>query len=305
MYMAFLTNEASDTVHGPNGEVTNGHFEVYLYSLRDDTLKCVSCPSAGATVDAAVTPTVTAGNPTISNVAFRPRFLDDSGRVFFSTAESLVPEDRNGVADTYQYDGATGELSLLTTGRGRDAVMFADASASGDDVFVLGRQRLLSADRDDLVDLYDVRVGPAPPEQQIQATPPCDGEACQPPPSTAPADDTPGSLLFEDGGAGPLVPKALVVRKRATFHGASGSLRVRLLVPGTLKWSGRGLRSGSAKRRAGPVRLSVRLTRRARAQLRTRGAYRTTIRLTLVQADGAEVTGATRVTFRVTANKGR
>ena len=250
---------------------------------------------------------MTAGNPTIENVAIRPRFLDDGGRVFFSTAESLVPQDRNGVADTYEYDGATGELSLLSTGKGRDPVMFADASKSGDDVFVLGRQRLLSSDRDDLVDLYDVRVGPAPPGQQIQETPPCDGEGCQPPPSTAPAEDTPGSLLFEDNVLGPFAPKALVVRRRATFHGASGSLRVRLLVPGTLKWSGRGLRSGACKARqswaGSAVCPSHETCPRAapdEGQLQDDASS-----ARLVQADGAGVTGATRVTFRVTAKKGR
>jgi hypothetical protein len=306
MYMAFLSNAAFDTVHGPTGEVTNGHLEAYLYSLRDDTLKCVSCPSVGAISDASVTPDITAGNPRIFNVTLRPRFLDDSGRLFFSTPESLVAQDTNGVADTYEYDGATGELGLLSTGKGRDPVEFADASTSGDDVFVLTRQQLRSSDHDDLVDLYDVRVGPAPPEPQTQATPPCDGEGCQPAPSSAPADDTLGSLLLDDGGPGLLTPRALVARSRATFHGAAGALSVRLGAPGKLEWSGRGLRVGSAKRgRAGTVRLSVHLTRGAGARLRKSGSYQTTLRLKLVQADGAEVTSAVRVTFRATATKGR
>jgi hypothetical protein len=139
-YVAFLDATAFDNVHGITGEVTNGHHEMYVYSLGDGTLRCVSCPSGAARSDATVAPTVTAGNPTIDNVGFRPRFLSDDGQVFFSTVEALVPEDANGVADTYEYDGASGELTLVTSGKGKDPAMFADASASGDDVFVLTRQ---------------------------------------------------------------------------------------------------------------------------------------------------------------------
>jgi len=307
LYMAFATNEAADNVHGATGEETNGHFEMYLYSLRDDTLKCVSCPREGATTDATVIPSVTAGNPRIDNLGIRPRFLSDDGQVFFSSAEALVPQDRNGVTDTYEYDGATGELSLLTTGKGRDSAMFADASQSGDDVFVLTRQALTSSDRDELVDLYDVRVGAAPPEPETHMPAPCQGEACQPPPSASPPEDTVGSLLFEDNGSSSATSKkALVVRQRATFHHASASFRVRLLVPGTLEWRGRGLKAGSAKRaRAGTAHISLRLTRAARAQLRKKGTYQTTLHVTLVQSGGAEVSAATRVTFRATPKKGR
>ena len=307
MYMVFSTNEAADHVHGPTGDENNGHFEMYLYSLRDGTLKCVSCPAGGATFDTTLVPTVTKGNPQLSNLGIRPRFLSDDGQVFFSTAEALVPQDANGVMDTYEYDGATGELSLLTTGKGRDPAMFADAGPSGDDVFVLTRQSLTSSDRDELVDLYDVRVGAAPPEPETHVPAPCQGEACQPPPSASPPEDSVGSLLFEDSGSSPAAPKkTLVARQRATFHHASASLRVRLLVPGTLEWHGRGLRSGSAKRaRAGTARVSLRLTQAARAKLRRTGTYQTTLRVTLVQSGGAEVSAATRVTFRATPKKGR
>lgn len=179
-YMAFLTATAPDNVHGPTGEVTNRFFEMYLYSAKDETLKCVSCPTGGATSDVAVKPSVTAGNPTIDDVAIRPRFLSDDGKVFFSSREQLVPEDVNSVADTYEYDGATDELSIVSTGRGTDPAMFADASESGDDVFILTRQPLVSSDRDELVDLYDVRAGGGLQEPSLTETPSCQGEDCQP-----------------------------------------------------------------------------------------------------------------------------
>lgn len=185
MHMAFATYEAPDTVHGPTGEVTNGHVEIYLYSLKQDTLKCVSCPSGGAISDASVMPDVTAGNPTIDNVGFRPQFLSDQGQVFFSTAEALVPEDTNGVSDAYVYDSASGRLSLLSSGQGGAPSSFVDASASGDDAFLLTRQRLISADTDELVDLYDARAGGGFTQSHMTSLA-CDGDACQDPPSSPP-----------------------------------------------------------------------------------------------------------------------
>jgi hypothetical protein len=229
--------------------------------------------------------------------------LSDDGQVFFSTVEALVPEDANGVSDTYEYDGASGELTLLSTGKGKDPAMFADASASGDDVFVLTRQQLASSDSDDLVDLYDVRVGPGSPRPENRDKAPCEGEGCQPLPAAVPAEEALGSVAVQ---ASPPVSgeKVLVVAKRAAFRGVSGSLNVRLLAPGTLRWRGSGLRSGSVHRRgAGAARLALRLTSRARAQLRRHGRYQTTVHVTLVGSDGVRVAGAARVTFRVTAKK--
>lgn len=305
-YMAVLVSDAPDNVHGPTGEETNGFYEMYLYSLSDRTFRCVSCPSEGATSSVSIQPAVTEGNPTIENVAFRPHFLSDTGRVFFSTAEALLPQDTNAVQDTYEFDGATGELSLLSTGTGRSPAMFADASASGDDVFIVTRQALATSDQDNLVDLYDVRVGAASPEPEHHDPVVCDGEGCQAPPSVAPGEDSVGSLLLEDDPSdSSSTKKALVARSSATLRGASGVLSVRITAPGKIQWSGKGLRSGSVKRsRAGKARLSLHLTRRARAQLRRSGRYVTSLKLTLRAADGTQERASVRLTFTKATGKG-
>jgi hypothetical protein len=187
MFLAFRTNTTVDGgVHGLTGEVTNSHQEMYLYSLADDTLICVSCPPGPATADVTVLPAATQGLE-IGNAGFRPRFLSDGGRVFFSTADALVSQDTNGVLDAYQYDSASGEVSLLSSGTGKDPSTFADASASGDDVFIATRQRLVPSDRDELVDLYDVGVNRGLPEPEDTISPPCQAEGCKPAPSAPPA----------------------------------------------------------------------------------------------------------------------
>jgi hypothetical protein len=190
-YLAFGLDSSGD--HDLLGNMTNGRREMYLYDRDDDRLICVSCPSGAATADVTVRPDVTSGSPQPVNVAFRPRFLSNRGQVFFSTADALVAQDRNGVADAYEYDPAAGSVSLLSTGKGSDPANFADASASGNDVFLLTRQRLLGTDRDDLVDAYDARDGSSLPAPADETTPACQGEACQAPPSAAPSEVSLGS----------------------------------------------------------------------------------------------------------------
>jgi len=209
-FLAFLALDTPDFVHGPIGNVTNGHLELYLYSLKNDTLRCVSCPAGAAASDAAVKPAVTSGNPQLGYPGLRPHFLSNDGQLFFSTAEALVPEDVNGVADTYEYDSATGQLSLLSTGKGSASAMFADASPSGNDVFLVTRQQLVGADHDGHVDMYDARSGGGLPEPEGEAARECNGEACQPGSPAAPANP---SLSSSATSAGNVHPRHLRCRK--------------------------------------------------------------------------------------------
>jgi hypothetical protein len=303
-YLAFLIGSGSS--QDLLGNPMNGHREMYLYSLRDDTLTCVSCPSGPATSDATVLPAATEGRITIENAAFRPRFLSDDGKVFFSTAEGLLPQDRNGVLDTYEYDPTSDTLSLLSTGKGSDPSTFADASASGNDVFLVTRQRLVASDGDDLVDVYDARDGSSLPTPAEQGPPPCQGDACKPPPSASPLADLFGTSTFDQSGTGAPRHSGLVVPRHVTLRGASGLLRVRLSAAGTLAWSGRGLRRGAIRPKSGGTyQVRLRLARRARMHLRTSGVYTTAVHLTFMSRSGDTVKRTAHVTFRAVAKKGR
>jgi hypothetical protein len=310
-WLVFISNSTAgaDQVHALTGQVTNGHFELYVYNLRGDiagdaALSCISCPSGAATSDVSVTPGAASGL-SLAYAAVRPRFLSDDGKAFFSTTEALLPrQDVNGVADTYEYDAESGTLSLLSSGRGSEPTEFADASASGDDVFLVTRQRLVAADQDAFTDLYDARVGPPAPDQPIAGTPPCDGEGCQPPLSAAPTDDPLGSLSLLGGGAGLPRHRLLTARNQASFVGATGSVRVKLGAGGRLEWRGRGLVRGSVQRgAAGAVKLRLRLGIRARTRLRQTRSYVTTAHLTFHAANRTVTRTNIRVTF--SAAKGR
>jgi hypothetical protein len=307
MYLAFGASDSHSSPEGrigPTGDITNGHRQMYLYGLGG-ALKCVSCPEGPATSGITVLPEVTTGVPSFRTPGLRPRFLSENGRVFFSTVEALVVGDVNGVADTYEYDAEADSLSLVSTGKGSDPATFTDASASGDDVFVVTRQRLVGSDKDDLVDLYDARIGDALPDGAEEPTPPCEGEACQGPVSGAPGGGLAGSLTFAGGGGAGSKVVGLAVRRRLVLGGSAGLLRVRLSAGGRLSWAGRGLRSGSARRAgSGRVVVRLRLGKSARARLRASGRYRTSVRLRFSSAGGV-VTKTTRVTFRAATKKGR
>jgi hypothetical protein len=184
--------------------------------------------------------------------------------------------------------------------------MFADASRSGDDVFVVTRQQLVSSDQDDYVDLYDVRVGPGLSVPPLDTAPSCEGEGCQGVPSAPPGDDVVGSLTLEEVQRSGSAHAGLTVRHRARFRGAVGLLSVKLSAAGRIAWRGRGLVSGSLRRgSAGTARLRLRLGRSARVRLTRSGEYATAVRLTFHAAEGGKATRIVHVTFKTRQRKGR
>jgi DNA-binding beta-propeller fold protein YncE len=150
---------------------------------------------------------------------YQSRYLNDSGRLFFNAADSLVAQDSNKTEDVYEYErpgvgdcseglatfspGAGGCVALISSGTAKEESSFLDASESGDDVFFMTTQRLLpNQDVDASRDVYDAHVcsGASPCLSSPPAPlPPCEGDACQSP-GAAPEDQTPGSLSFQGPG---------------------------------------------------------------------------------------------------------
>ena len=227
MWLAFMSLKTlgNDHVHGLTGQITNQHYEMYLYNLKSETLTCVSCSSIPATGDASVLPGATKGDPELFDDGIRPQFLTENGKVFFSTPESLLPQDSNGVADVYEYDGETGQLSLLSPGTGGDPTTFADASADGGDVFVQTRRQLLPEDRDSLVDMYDVRSdGGFPEAASVPA--PCVADECQPQSPAVPGFGAPASVGFSGAGNLPGVTGKPAAKSPSNAHKLAAALRV-------------------------------------------------------------------------------
>ncbi len=299
-YMAIMAAGAvvSGGAHPIIGDGAN-HTELYLYDSMTDQVRCVSCPASGsATADAGVIPDVSTNFPQLSLPGVQPSYLAADGRVFFSTTQALVPQDVNGVSDVYEFDPATESVSLVSTGTGADGAAFVDASQSGSDVFLVTRQRLVAADQDDYIDLYDARLGGGFPDA---SNPPaaCVGDACQGAVTPPPSDLSPGSVGLA-GDAAPAVQtvgrlRVLSVRLR----GSAAVLRVDAPSGGSLSWAGTDMRRGSRRlSRAATYQIGVALTARARTVLLRRGVVRVRLRLVLAPAVGARTTTTASLVFK-------
>lgn len=219
-YLAFMSNRSLtgyDNTDVNESEVHSGEGtrhadeEVFLYDSDSAALRCASCDPSGARprgvydtqfagegegllVDGAKTwidgfPGIAhwlAGNipgwtplQEFDGIS-QSRYLSDSGRLFFNSADALVPAAAGatrqetlagkpaavGVENVYQYEPnavgscmqADGCVALLSGGSSRKEAAFLEASASGGDVFFLTDTQLLPQDVDAERDVYDARV---------------------------------------------------------------------------------------------------------------------------------------------------
>jgi hypothetical protein len=202
------------------GFVQVGCPEFFLYNA-DEALSsanpvCVSCNPSGAVADAEARLAhgeneVALGGPEWSS--HLTRNLSAGGdRVFFETAESLVPGDTNGVSDVYEWEregvgscpSDSGHcLYLISTGTAHAKSFFGDASLSGEDVFLFTRQPLVGQDKDLNFDAYDARVDGGISAQNPQVIH-CEDEECKPPSLQPPVFEAPGSGTLT--GQGNLIP---------------------------------------------------------------------------------------------------
>ena len=136
----------------------------------------------------------------------QPRYLLDSGRLYFDSRDSLSPFDTNdGVEDVYQFEPQgvgscereSGCVALISAGSGGVDSNFLAVDATGDNVFFTTRDQLVAADTDELVDLYDARVDGGFPSQPTVGE--CQGEGCQQTPPVPP-EPTPASPGVTDPG---------------------------------------------------------------------------------------------------------
>jgi len=212
------------------GYSNEGLEEVYVYDADASRLFCASCDPSGAP------PSIAGASHTngyLGNAAFlplsfsydesmntyQPRWINEEGsRVFFDSAEPLVAQDSNGVQDVYEWerDGtgscqtAEGCVYLLSGGTSTDISALVDASANGDDVFLVTRAPLVPQDRNEDDELYDARVYGVQP----LVLPACTETGCQGVPSAPPPFATPPSVTFRGVGNFEPPPLAAAVKPK-------------------------------------------------------------------------------------------
>ncbi len=245
-WLAFMSNRpltGYDTRDGVSGVRDE---EVYLYDAEanggEGLVRCASCKPSGARPlgeqihfpsEAADAQGLWRGrwlaanvpgwtNSSGLNTLHQPRYLDDSGRLFFNSVDALSPRDANGTWDVYEFEPAGvgscsgaepsfvgregGCVALISSGSSGRQSAFVDAGESGDDVFFWTHAQLTPGDADTAADIYDAHV--CNPESPCLAPPssaPLCGESssCRGPLAQPPATSSPGTAGF----AGPGNPK--------------------------------------------------------------------------------------------------
>jgi hypothetical protein len=177
--------------------------ELYLYEAESGNLACVSCnpsgepPTGTTTIYGSVHSLWSYESP-----YYVPRAITETGTVFFSSPDGLLPQDTNGHQDVYEYEG--GQLSLISTGKGAGSSELYGASANGSDVFFNTGQGLVGRDGDEANSLYDARVDGGFTEPP--PLPGCEGEACRGAGTSKSAETAAGTSGFS--GPGDKVEKA-------------------------------------------------------------------------------------------------
>jgi hypothetical protein len=139
------------------------------------------------------------------NAMYQPRFLSDSGRLFFDSPDALVPQATNGLEDVYEYEPAGvgsctsesttfsersgGCVNLVSSGISNSESAFYDASENGDDAFFITASKLVPEDYDNAYDIYDAHVCSTafPCAATPVSPPPCtSGDSCKAAPSPQP-----------------------------------------------------------------------------------------------------------------------
>lgn len=225
--------------------------EVYLYDAASNSLVCASCNPTGARpAGLPVRESIAAGRiphwtgPPLaygSSSLRQPRYLSDSGRLFFDSADALVAQDVNGVEDVYEYEpaavgnctasstafvqGSGGCLNLVSAGTSPAGSELLDASETGGDLFFITQARLAPQDYDTAYDVYDAHectsAVPCPP---VAVQPPsCQTESsCRAAPTPQPAlYGAPASATFTGiGNISPEAPVAIKPRSKSAISRA-------------------------------------------------------------------------------------
>jgi hypothetical protein len=135
---------------------SDGQVEVYLWSLEDGQMTCVSCPDGPASNNAFFSKYPMRGS-TLIDPTSNSHYVSDTGKVIFESREALAPGTDNGVEKVYEW--SNGSARKLSSGSAEGPEHPYAVSAGGTDVFFTSFQRLVPADHDNALDFYDARIG--------------------------------------------------------------------------------------------------------------------------------------------------
>jgi hypothetical protein len=214
---------------------TDNAKDVYRYDTRTGSLVRVSSgeesadgngncnDSAGeSNCDATIVPRVRQGNTEFLKTEHEMNdrsISEDGSRIVFSTAAPLSAGATNGVADVYEWHGASGEaaegsVSMVSSGVSPAPDLDPVIDSSGRDIFFITTSGLVSQDTDGLYDVYDARLGGGFAVQSLGPER-CEGEGCYGPLTNPAPLLVPGSVPQAPGGNLTASAKPAIKAKKA------------------------------------------------------------------------------------------
>lgn len=305
----------SAPIDGIGGTATGNDVGQLWRATAGGDLDCVTCAADGGAAEF-----VEFGEPLMTLQLGRRAISADGRSVWFQTETALEADDRNSFEDVYRW--RDGERALISSGDERFGARLAGVSDAGDAFFKTYAQLMPWID-DDHLKVYAARHGddlPAPRDPREG----CADDGCQGDPGPRQPDPSNPSESFAGPGDAddpaprfPANPSMTVARlsraaQRRLAAGRAVTVAVRANSAGrvtattTFKHGRRWTRSGGAARtvkRAGTVRLTVRLSRAARAQLSRRGSLR--VRVDVVHGQVAKPRRLAFVLKRQAPTRGR
>jgi hypothetical protein len=139
---------------------TGGHLEMYSFDPGGSGFVCVSCPTNGEAPAHDV------------EGSQNGLFMSDDGRTFFSTTDALVPQDTDGLRDSYEYVDSRAQLLTTGTADRAEDTGFVGVSSDGVDAYFSTLETLVPQDTvGPFLKFYDARTGGGIPLQREAA--PC------------------------------------------------------------------------------------------------------------------------------------
>jgi hypothetical protein len=224
----------------PGNNLTHSCVEIYLYNAEAQSIACASCAPSGAPPIKAKDAHNEAGKATYlpgdfgSLTQMRRLISADGSRVFFNSDQPLLPQDKNGLQDVYEWErpaqpgeidntckaenvsSATGGCTYLLSGgaSGSSGSYLLDADETGDNAFFVSRTSFVpGGGNGEKPNVFDARVngGFKGATGAIVQPPECKtAEECKEPAAQGPIESFPASAAFS--GAGNLVAPLEVLK---------------------------------------------------------------------------------------------
>jgi hypothetical protein len=231
-----LTSYQNVNTHGecsPGNNLTHSCVEIYLYNAEVQSIACASCAPSGAPPIKAEDAHNEAGKATYlpgdfgSLTQMRRLISADGSRVFFNSDQPLLPLDKDGIQDVYEWErpaqpgeidntckaedvsSATGGCTYLLSGgaSGSSGSYLLDADETGDNAFFVSRTAFVpGGGNGEKPNVFDARVDggfKGAPGAIIQPPECKTAEECKEPQGEPPVESFPASAAFS--GAGNLI----------------------------------------------------------------------------------------------------